>query len=93
MKVEIMRGRIKDKSKNAALEKTTIEFDGSTIFPFYIDVLSIRVEHDKISINMLGEYETRISPTYDEKNGKSDDRLWIMGKGRIPGLEDEARLM
>ena len=82
MKVEI----VSDKGTE------TIDIQGNTIFPYYINVLNIQHYSDKIVFRMTGKYKTRITAEYDAKNDKSDDRLWIMGENVKPvtdGGEEE----
>ena len=77
MKVEI----ISDKGTK------TININGNTIFPYYINVLSIEHYPDKLVFRMVDKYKTKITPEYDQKNKKSDDRLWILGMDKIPEID------
>lgn len=72
-----------------------INFDGDTIMPYYINVLSIRHSQDKIVIRMLGKYHTKVSTDYDRKTKKGNDKLWIMGKDKNPVLDggEEQKIM
>jgi hypothetical protein len=57
----------------------TIDFDGNTIMPYYISVLSIRHHPDKIVFRLLDKYQTRLSSGADRESC-----LWIMGVGKTP---------
>jgi len=59
-----------------------IEFDGNTIMPWYINVLSMTIEKDVIELRMLGAYTTKITPDLKDK------KLWIMGEGVKPQSDD-----
>ena len=64
-----------------------ISFDGNTIFPYYISVLSIDFHPDKVVFRMCGKYQTRITPDYDEENMKGNYKLWIMGVNVNPVID------
>jgi hypothetical protein len=81
MKIEIIRDKGNDVSKFTGNEKEEISIDGNTIIPWYIPVLSIKHYPDKIVIRMNGKYKTKITYSYDRKNNKGDDKLWIIGDG------------
>jgi hypothetical protein len=96
MKVEIVSDEASEihqwKGKNTV---ETIEFDGNTIMPYYINVLSITHNPDKITIRMNGKYKTRISTDYDMKTKKGNDKLWIMGIDKNPVVDggEEQKIM
>jgi len=79
MKVEIISDINPDEHKYRGSEVNTLEFNGNTIFPYYINVMSIEHYSDKMIFRMKGKYKTRIIADYDRENNKSDDKLWILG--------------
>jgi len=65
-----------------------INFNGTTIMPWYISVLSIDHYPDKIVFRLLDKYQTRLS------FGGGNERLWIMGVGKLPIPDgEEQRIM
>jgi hypothetical protein len=66
-----------------------INFNGTTVMPWYISVLSIEHHPDKIVFRLLDKYQTRIS------YGGENERLWIMGVGKLPIPDggEEQRIM
>jgi len=68
MKVEIVRNPTGKKK-----QVETIDFNGNTIYPYYLNLLSMEHHPDKLVFHILGEYKTKFS--YDEKG----DKLWIIG--------------
>jgi hypothetical protein len=68
----------------------TIDFDGNTIMPYYISVLSIRHHPDKIVIRMLDKYQTKLTT-----GAGQESCLWIMGIGKKPVNDggEEQRIM
>lgn len=93
MKVVIIRDEGENRGKFTGIEKEEIDFDGNTIMPWYIGVLSIRHYSDRIEIRMNGRYKTKITPDYDIKNNKGDDKLWIMGEGVEPSPDIKEKIM
>ncbi len=79
MKVEI----VTDKGKEE------INFDGNTVMPWYIHVLSIEHYQDKLVFRLLDKYTTKLS------FGGEKPSLWIMGVGKIPVPDggEEQRIM
>lgn len=57
--------------------KEEIDFDGNTVMPWYISVLSIEHHPDKLVFRLLDKYQTK--RTFGE-----DEKLWIMGVEKTP---------
>ena len=92
MKVEIITDKKAKEYKWGGNKVETIEFAGNTILPWYISVLSMEHYPDKLVIRMCDDYQTKITHSYDVKNKKSDDKLWIMGKDKQPSPEVEEKM-
>jgi hypothetical protein len=93
MKVEIIRDKGEERAKFTGNETEAINFDGNTIMPWYINVLSIRHYPDKLVIRMNSRYKTIVTADYDLKNHKGDYKLWIMGEGVEPTPEMKEKMM
>jgi len=68
MKVELVRN-----TKGNNPESEIIEFDGNTIIPYKLSVLSIKHTTEGLKLNITRDYTTRIDYELD------NDKLWIMG--------------
>ena len=68
MKVELVRN-----TKGNNPESEIINFDGNTIIPYNLSVLSIIHTAEGLKFNITREYTTRIDYELD------NDKLWIMG--------------
>jgi len=69
--------------------KEEINFDGNTVMPWYISVLSIEHYPDKLVFRMNDKYQTKLS------FGGENPSLWIMGVGKTPVTDggEEQRIM
>jgi hypothetical protein len=69
--------------------KEEINFNGNTVMPWYINVLSIEHYPDKLVFRLLDKYQTKLS------FGGQEPSLWILGVGKIPVPEggEQQRIM
>lgn len=68
--------------------KEEINFSGNTVMPWYINVLSIEHHPDKLVFHLIDKFQTK-------RTFGSDEKLWIIGVGKIPIPDggEEQRIM